>query len=382
MAEAGPSIDLWTETQKHADGSKEMLLSMGPQHPSTHGVLRMVLRLDGEKIVSVKPDIGYLHRSWEKICETWTYPQIVPWSDRKDYLGCVMNEHLVCLAVERLLGLTVPPKAEYVRLIMSELQRLCSHLIWIGTFALDLGATTVFLWSFKERERIYNLFERVTGGRVFPQFFRIGGVRNDFPADFFNMLDDTLRGIDQGIHEYHGMLTGNPLFRARTIGVGILPPQTALAYGCSGPMLRGSGVRWDVRRADPYGIYPRFEFSIPVGERGDVYDRYMVRLNEMRESMKIIRAAVDEIPDGEIMADIPRKIKPPRGEIYAHVESPRGDLGAYVVSDGGTEPFRLKWRSPCFSNLQAIEAIAEGMILADLVAALGSIDIVLGEVDR
>ncbi len=369
--------------RKHADGSKEMVLSMGPQHPSTHGVLRLQLRVDGERIIEVKPDIGYLHRSWEKIVEAWSFPQIIPFSDRNDYLAGIHNEHVLCLAVERLMGIEVPERAEYIRVIMAELQRLCSHLIWIGTFALDLGATSVFLWTFNLREQIYNLFELVTGGRLFPQFLRIGGVRNDFPEGFYHDLPKVLANVERGIEEVHGMLTGNPIFRTRTVGVGRLPAELALQYGCSGPMLRGSGIAYDVRRADPYSLYGRFDFAVPTQTEGDVFARYQVRLAEMGESMKIIRQAMEALPaEGPVMGDIPRKFKPPEGEVFAHVESPRGDLGVYLVSDGSPQPFRLKWRSPCFSNLQSVEAMAVGSLLGDLVAIVGSIDIVLGEVDR
>lgn len=370
------------QMRKHDDGTKEMLLSMGPQHPSTHGVLRLQVRLDGEKVIDVQPDIGYLHRSWEKIVETWEYPKIVPFTDRNDYLGSAINEHVFCIAVERLLQLEVPERAEYIRVTMDELQRICSHLIWFGTFALDLGATTPFLWAFQNRERIYNLFEIVTGGRLFPQYYRIGGVRNDFPPNFYLELEKTLKDIEQSIEEFHVILTGNPIFKARTQGVGVLKPDVARAYACSGPMLRGSGVPWDIRKVDPYSIYDRFEFTVPTRTEGDVWSRYQVRLEEIQESIKIVRNAVDSLPAGPVLGDTPRRIRPPAGDIYVHVESPRGELGCYVVSDGGDKPFRVKWRSPCFANLQSIVAIGPDCMLADLVAIVGSIDIVLGEVDR
>lgn len=379
------SIDGPPDTMvKLEDGSKFLELSMGPQHPSTHGVLRLAVRLDGEEVVECKVDIGYLHRSFEKFVETWQFPQIAPFVDRNDYLAGTLNEHVYCLAVERLLELETPERAEYIRVIMAELNRIGSHLIWFGTFAMDLGATTAFLWAFEGRERIYDINEVVTGGRMFPQFFRLGGVRNDFPPDFFPLVHKTLNEIEASLEKYHGLVTGNPIFVARTKGIGCLSAQEALAYGCSGAVLRASGIPYDVRKADPYSIYDRFDFAVPVGENGDIYDRYIVRLKEIEESIKIVRQALREYPrKGPITAKLPRRLKPPMGaEVYAHVESPRGDLGVYIVSDGTDQPYRLKWRAPSFSNLQIVERLAPGLMVADLVALVGSIDIVLGEVDR
>ena len=377
-------IDGPPEGEKLEDGSKFLELSMGPQHPSTHGVLRLAVRLDGEQVVRLAVDIGYLHRSFEKFAETWQFPQLAPFVDRNDYLAGVLNEHVYCLAAERLLEIEAPERAEYIRVIMAELNRIGSHLIWFGTFALDLGATTPFLWAFEQRERIYDINELVTGGRIFPQFFRIGGVRNDFPEGFERMLDKTFEGLKRSLDEYHTLLTNNPIFKARTQGVGVIAREDAVSYGCSGPTLRGSGVAYDVRRADPYSIYHRFDFEIPVGEKGDVFDRYIVRLREIEESMKIVRQAMKDYPrKGPILAKLPRRLKPPRGaSVYAHVESPRGDLGCLLVSDGTDQPYRLKWRAPSFSNLQILERIGPGHMVADLVAIIGSIDIVLGEVDR
>ncbi len=370
--------------RKLEDGSKFLELSMGPQHPSTHGVLRLAVRLDGEEVVECKVDIGYLHRSFEKFAETWQFPQLAPFVDRNDYLAGTLNEHAYCLAVERLLDLEVPERAEYIRVIMAELNRIGSHLIWFGTFAMDLGATTAFLWAFEGRERIYDLNEVVTGGRMFPQFFRLGGVRNDFPQEFFPMVEKTLAEIEASLEKFHGLVTGNPIFEARTKGIGRLSAEEAIAFGCSGAVLRATGVPYDVRKADPYSIYDRFEFDVPVGENGDVYDRYIVRMREMEESIKIVRQALKEYPrKGPIMGKLPRRLKPPRGaEVYAHVESPRGDLGVYIVSDGTDQPYRLKWRAPSFSNLYAVQRLAPGLMVADLVALVGSVDIVLGEVDR
>ena len=367
--------------EKLEDGSKFLELSMGPQHPSTHGVLRLAVRLDGEEVVDCKVDIGYLHRSFEKFAETWQYPQLAPFVDRNDYLAGTLNEHAYCLAVERLLGLEVPERAEYIRVIMAELNRIGSHLIWFGTFAMDLGATTAFLWAFAARERLYDLNEVVTGGRMFPQFFRLGGVRNDFPPAFFPMVEKTLDELERSLAEYHGLISGNPIFLARTKGIGRLSAEDALAYGCSGPMLRGSGIPYDVRKADPYSIYGRFQFDVPVGQHGDVYDRYTVRMREIEESIKIVRQALDGYPRrGPVAAKLPRRLKPPEGaHVYAHVESPHGDLGVFIVSDGTEQPYRIKWRAPSFSNLQAVEFLAPGLTVADLVALVGSVDVVLGK---
>lgn len=378
----GAGIEVWElPTTKHGDGTKDLILSMGPQHPSTHGVLRLQVHLDGEKVLAVDPDIGYLHRSWEKIVESWQYPQVVPFTDRNDYLGSMMNEQVYCMAVEQLMGIEVPPRAEYLRVIFCEWQRVISHLIWLGTFCLDLGATTAFLWAFRERERIYALFELQTGGRMFPSYLRIGGVRSDLSQQARELMERLLADLPKSLAEYHGLLSGNPIFRARLAGVGKLPAGVALSYGVSGPMLRASGVPFDVRKADPYSVYEHFQFDVPVGKEGDTWDRYEVRMKEIEESLKIVRQALDALPPGEIMGKVPRVYKPPPGDCYVHVESPRGELGCFLVSNGSKQPYRVKWRSPCFANLQALKAMAPGLLLADLVAVLGSIDIVLGEVD-
>lgn len=366
------------------DGSKIIELSMGPQHPSTHGVLRLACHLDGEVVVNLKVDIGYLHRSFEKFMETWQYPQIAPFVDRNDYLAGTLNEQAYCMAAETLLDIDVPERAEYIRLIMMEINRIGSHLLWFGTFALDLGATSPFLWAFEQREKVLNIVELVTGGRLFPQFFRLGGVRNDFPEPFFSQLENLLQSVEQSVDEYDRLLTNNPIFRTRTVGVGVLSAEEAVAYGCSGPMLRASGIAYDVRRADPYSLYDRFEFGVPTATNGDIFDRYVVRLQEVLESVKILRQAVKQYPrKGAISSKLPRRLKPPQdAEVYAHIESPRGDLGCYIVSDGSDQPYRLKWRSPAFSNLHVVEKIGPGLMIADTVALLGSADIVLGEVDR
>ncbi len=369
---------------KLTDGTKFLELSMGPQHPSTHGVLRLAVRLDGEEVVDLKVDIGYLHRSFEKFAETWQFPQLAPFVDRNDYLAGTLNEFAYCLAAESLLELEVPERAEYIRVIMAELNRIGSHLIWFGTFALDLGATTPFLWAFEQRERIYDLNEVVAGGRVFPQFFRLGGVRNDFPDAFFPMVEKTLDSVETSIEKYDAMFSKNPIFRGRTKGIGVITKEDALGLGCTGAMLRASGVSYDVRKADPYSVYSEFDFAVPTAENGDVFDRYRVRLAEICESIKIVRQALKAYPrNGEILAKLPRKLKPPEGaSVYAHVESARGDVGCFVVSDGTDQPYRLKWRAPSFSHLHALQSIAPGLMVADLVAVVGSIDIVLGEAER
>lgn len=363
---------------------RELILNMGPQHPSTHGVLRVIARLNGETVTGVEPDIGYLHRCFEKLTESKSYPGVMPFTDRCDYLGAIYNEWVYALAVEKLLGIQPPERAEYIRVIAGELQRVASHLIWFGTFALDLGATTPFLYAFREREEIYDLYEQLCGARLLYNYFRIGGVRNDFPPGWLGRLDGILDFIEKkGLPEYHALFTGNRIFEYRVQNVGPLSSKDAIAWGATGPVLRGSGVRWDLRQDDPYSIYDRFEFEVPVGrENGDCYDRYMVRMKEIEESIKIIRQAVRDLPEGDYITKVPKVIKPPAGQVYVRVEGPRGELGCYLVSDGTGSPYRLHWRSPCFTHLQLLPVISPGFKLADLVAIIGSIDIVLGEVDR
>ena len=363
-------------------GRQTMTMSMGPQHPSTHGVLRVVLSLDGETVVDAQPDIGYLHRNWEKIAEYMTYAMTVPFSDRNDYLAAITNELALVQAVEKLTGLEVPERAQILRVIFSELQRITSHLLWFGTFGLDLGAVTAFLHAFTAREYCYHLFERATGARFLYAYLRIGGLRNDVPDGW---IEDLLSFLDQLENtywpEFMRLLIDNAIFIRRTRGIGVLKPEVAVAYGASGPVLRGSGIKYDVRKADNYLPYDRFEFDIPVGTNGDVYDRALVRMYEILESIKIIRQAVKELPDGPVMAKVPRAIRP-YGEVYHRVEGPRGEVGVYLVAAGDTNAYRARWRSPCFVNLQLLPLLARGHLVADVVAIIGSIDIVLGEVDR
>jgi NADH-quinone oxidoreductase subunit D len=361
---------------------EEMYVNMGPQHPSTHGVLRLMLKLDGEVVTEITPYIGYLHRCHEKIGENRIYTQVIPYTDRLDYLASMYNNFGYVLTVERLMGLQVPERAEYMRVILAEMQRIASHLIWMGTFGLDLGNFTIFMYCFREREKILDLFESVSGQRLNYSFYRIGGMPLDLPDSFLTDCKAFLEWFKPRLPEYDAVMTDNIIFQKRVQGIGKLDQKTAIDYAISGPMLRGSGIKWDLRRNDPYSIYDRFEFEIPVGSTGDVWDRYMVRRLEMAESVKIVEQALRDLPPGEIMGKVPKKLKPPAGDIYSRVESPRGELGFYIASDGSEKPYRYKVRSPAFVNLSVLPVIGAGHLVADMVAILGSIDIVLGEVDR
>ncbi|PYS96006.1 MAG: NADH-quinone oxidoreductase subunit D [Acidobacteria bacterium] len=362
--------------------TEEMDINMGPQHPSTHGVLRLKLTLDGEEIVDVRPIIGYLHRGVEKLCEHRTYPMIEPLTDRLDYVAAISENLGYCGAVEKLMGLQVPPRAQYIRVILAELQRIASHLLWLGTHALDLGAMTVYFYTFRERELILDLFEQFCGARLTYNSMRIGGLLEDVPAGWTDRVRHFLGLFPSRQKEYEDLLTVNRIWLGRTRGVGILKADDAVAMGASGPTLRGSGVDYDVRRAQPYSSYEQFEFDVPTGTNCDTYDRYLVRMEEMRQSCRIIRQALDRLPEGEVRAKVPKYIKPPVGEVYHVVESPRGEQGFYLVSKGGEMPYRMRFRSPSFVNLQALPMMCRGQLIADVVAVIGSIDIVLGDVDR
>ncbi len=363
--------------------TEELMLNMGPQHPSTHGVLRLVVTLDGENIRDVRPDIGYLHSSVEKMMEHRTYVQNVALTDRgMDYLAALNNEAAYCLAVEQLAQVDVPARGRYIRVILQELNRLASHLVWLGTWGLDLGATTLFLWCFRERERILDLFEQVTGGRLHHVYFRIGGVVTDLPPAWAEACGAFLEYFVPHVDEYHALMSQNPIFEARSRGVGVVSRRDAIAMGASGPVARASGVAYDVRKAVPYEVYDRLDFDVPVRTEGDCYARYVVRMEEMRQSIRIIRQALRELPDGEFRTRVPTTMKPPRGEVYVRTESPRGTLGMYVVSDGGESPYRVKIRAPSFSNLYALTEMMRGWKIADVIAILGSTDIVLSDVDR
>jgi len=382
MVTPGKSLmQVHQQTSEHSDAI-DLMVNMGPQHPSTHGVFRLVIWVDGERIVRVEPHIGYLHRGSEKICESEQYNQIVTLFDRLDYVGNLNNELAFCLAVEKLTETVVPERAEYIRVILCELNRIASHMLFYGVYGLDAGATTPMLYGFRERERVQELFESVTGARMMHNYIRIGGVKEDVPADFEKNVRKLLDDLKQGVEECDSLLSQNEMFLARTKGVGVISGDEALDYGVTGPALRASGVVEDVRVTDPYSIYERFDFGIPVGSMGDCWDRYFVRVEEMRESIKIIEQALSELPKGEISAKVRRIVRPPAGDVFVRTESPRGDLGVYIVSDGSDKPYRVKVRPPSFANLQALEYMLKDTYIADAVLVLGSIDIIMGEVDR
>ena len=360
----------------------DMMLNMGPQHPATHGVFRMVLAIDGERIVSVRPHIGYLHRGSEKLCEHESYGQVVTLFDRLDYVSNLNNEHVFVRAVERLMGIEVPERAQYLRVILAELNRVASHLLFIGTFALDIGAMTPVMYTFRERERIQNLFEHVTGARMMHNYFRIGGLKQDVPADFTARLRAMVGELRKGVEETDRLLTFNEVFLARTRGIGVIDGPLAISAGLTGPCLRGSGIGYDVRKDDTYEIYERLDFKVPIGEFGDCWDRYWVRLQECYESLNMVEQALAQLPEGPTMAPGRRIARPPRGEVYVHAENPRGDMAVFLVSDGTDKPYRVKVRPPSFCNLVGLELMMKDAYVADVVAILGSLDIVLGEVDR
>jgi NADH-quinone oxidoreductase subunit D len=362
--------------------SETMDINMGPQHPSTHGVLRLVLGLDGEVITDIRPVIGYLHRGVEKLSEHRTFPMIEPLTDRLDYVAAISENLGYCGAVEKLLGVQVPPRAQYVRVILAELQRIASHLLWLGTHALDLGAMTVFFYTFREREIILDLFESFCGARLTYNSMRIGGLNEDLPRGWTDRVRHFIDIFPEREKEYEDLLTVNRIFVGRTRGVGILAPEEAVGLGASGPMLRASGVDYDVRKAQPYSSYEQFEFEVPLGKNGDTYDRYLVRMEEMRQSCRIIRQALDRLPEGEIRGKVAKYIKPAPGEVYHVVESPRGEQGFYIVTTGGEMPYRMRFRAPSFVNLQSLSTMCRGRMIADVVAIIGSIDIVLGDCDR
>ena len=384
-----------------------MVLNMGPQHPSTHGVLRLILEIDGETIVRMRPEIGYLHTGIEKTCEAKYYQQVVPLTDRIDYLCPMTNNLAYCLAVEKLLGLEIPPKAQWMRVLMNELTRINSHLVWLGTHAMDLGAMTVFLYCFREREDVLRFFEMVSGQRMMTSYFRIGGLALEPPLGFFEKVKKFADRFPGNVDEYEGLLTGNPIFMMRTKGVGHLSAEDAIALGACGPTLRGSGVDIDLRRDSPYTGYENFKFNVPVRSEGDVFARYLCRVAELRESIGMVQQALAGMPEGPIKADAPKVVLPdrekmktqmealiyhfkiitegfsvPAGEVYSAIESPRGEMGYYIVSDGTAKPYRVHMRGPSYANLQALAKMCEGQLIADVVAVIGSIDVVLGDIDR
>ena len=366
---------------EHAD-AVDLMINMGPQHPSTHGVFRLVIWVDGERIVRCEPHIGYLHRGSEKICESEHYNQIITLFDRLDYVGNLNNELAFCLASEKIMDIVIPERAEYIRVILCELNRIASHMLFYGVYGLDAGAMTPMLYAFRERERVQEFFESVTGARLMHNYIRIGGVKEDLPSDFLERLKNLLDDLKRGIDECDQLLSQNEMFLARTKGVGILSGADAVDFGVTGPTLRASGVAEDVRVTDSYSIYDRFDFGIPVGTYGDCWDRFYVRVEEMRESVKIIEQAMDVIPEGDVFARVRRIIRPPIGEVFVRTESPRGDLAVFLVSDGTATPYRVKVRAPSFANLQALKHMLRSAYLADAVLILGSIDVIMGEVDR
>jgi NADH-quinone oxidoreductase subunit D len=380
---------------------------MGPQHPSTHGVLRLVLELDGEVITKITPHIGYLHRGVEKLSEHRTYHQILPLTDRLDYLAPMSNNLGYILAVEKLMEVEVPERAETIRIIMAELTRLQSHLVWIACHALDIGAMTVFIYAFRERETIMEIYELISGARMTSNFFRVGGLSQDVPEGFVKKVSDFIDVMPGYLDQYEGLLTTNPIWLKRTVGNGVISAEDAIDFGITGPALRGSGVDLDLRRDNPYSGYEKYQFKVPVGENCDTFDRYKVRLIEMREACKIVRQGLDRLQPGPVLADCPQVCYPPKesvynsieglihhfkiasegfpapeGEVYQGIEAPKGELGFYIVSDGGNKPERMRIRPPSFVNLQAIEKMSKGAMIADLVAVIGTLDIVLGEIDR
>jgi NADH-quinone oxidoreductase subunit D len=376
------------EKELGAFRGEEMVLNIGPQHPSTHGVLRLKVHTDGEIITKIIPYIGYLHRCFEKHCENLTYEQAIPFTDRCDYIGSMNNNFGYAVAVEQLMEIKVPEKVEFIRVIVAEMNRISSHLLALGTFGLDVGAFTPFLYCFRDRERILDLFEMLCGARLLYNYIWVGGVSHDFPVGWVEKTYDFLDYFEPKINEYNELLTYNKIFIERSADIGVIPSDIAVSYGVTGPNLRGSGIRWDLRKDDPYSIYDRFDFDIPIGTGamgsvGDCWDRYYVRIRELEECIKIIRQALDGMPrDGDVHATLPKKIRPKSGHVYSRTESPRGDLGYYIVSDGSDIPSRLKLRSPAFTALSCLDEIARGWMISDVIAILGSLDIVLGEIDR
>ena len=387
--------------------TEELLLNMGPQHPSTHGVLRVVLELDGERVVKATPDLGYLHRGVEKLAEGLVYMQIIPHTDRLDYVCSMTNNYAYVRAVEKLLNLTVPERAEYIRTIVAEMQRIIGHLFWLGTQALDIGAMTVFFWTFREREVLLDMFEKLCGARLTLNYYRIGGVDSDFTPDLVQRMNAFLDTFQEHINEYDSLIANNRIWVGRTKNVAVISAGDAINFGLTGPPLRGSGVNYDVRKLEPYGAYGKVEWEVPVGKHGDTYDRYWVRMEEMRQSARIVRQCLAQMPQGPIIADAPQIIpppkanvmrdmeslihhfiiftqgfKPPKGETYCATEAPKGELGFFIISDGSPRPYRMKIRAPSFIHMGAFDHMARGYLISDIITIFGTYDIVMGECDR
>ena len=386
---------------------EELLLNMGPQHPSTHGVLRVVLMLDGERIVKATPDLGYLHRGVEKLSEGLTYMQIIPHTDRLDYVCAMSNNYAYVRTVEKLIGITVPIRAEYIRTIVAEMQRIIGHLFWLGTQALDIGAMTVFFWTFREREVLLDMFEKLCGARLTLNYYRIGGVDSDFTPELVQGMKSFLETFPEKVKEYDALIAANRIWLGRTRNIAVLSAEDAISFGCTGPVLRGSGVAYDVRKAEPYGVYDKVDWEVPIGKNGDTYDRYWIRMEEMRQSARIIAQCLDQLPAGPIMAEAPQYIpppkelvmrdmeslihhfiiytqgiKPPKAETYCGTEAPKGELGFFIVSDGSARPYRLKIRAPSFVHMGAFDHMARGYLISDIITIFGTYDVVMGECDR
>lgn len=375
-------ISLVEQEERTQEGNL-LTINMGPQHPSTHGVFRMILTLDGETVIACRPVMGYLHRSVEKLAEARTYLQDIIFTDRLDYLAPMTTNLPFAMAIEQMAGIEVPERAQYIRVIMCELQRFASHCVAIGTFASDAGAFfTPMMYTFRERERILDIYDQACGARMTVSYIRYGGVARDLTDDALGMIRSFVADMDRNVDEFESMMTGNEIFKARTQGIGILPADMAVAFSITGPMLRGSGVPYDVRRAEPYTGYERFDFEIPTRQGGDCYDRYMVRVAEMRQTRRILEQALRDLPDGPVMGKVPKVFRPAKGAAYARTESPKGEIGFYLVSEGRPEPYRFHIRAPSFINLGVLSRLVVGHKIADAVVILGSIDIVMGEVDR
>ena len=395
------------EAPSNSRRREELLLNMGPQHPSTHGVLRVVLELDGERIVKATPDLGYLHRGVEKLCEGLAYMQVIPHTDRLDYVCAMANNYAYVRAVEKLLGISIPERAEYIRTIVAEMQRIVGHLFWLGTQALDIGAMTVFFWTFRERETLLDMFEKLCGARLTLNYYRIGGIDSDFTPDLVLRLKTFLDTFPDKVREYDSLIAANRIWLGRTKHVAVISAEDAISFGCTGPVLRGSGVAYDVRKYEPYGVYDKVDWEVPIGKNGDTYDRYWVRMEEMRQSARIIKQCLDQLPQGQIIADAPQYIpppkplvmrdmeslihhfiiftqgfKPPKAETYCATEAPKGELGFFLVSDGSARPYRLKIRSPSFVHMGAFDHMARGYLISDIITIFGTYDIVMGECDR
>src|SRR3954452_13337958 len=403
----GTAIEI-TDEQQIDDVHRVITLNMGPQHPSTHGVFRVILNLEGEVITSSRPIMGYLHRGVEKLFENHRYPQLIPWTDRTDYAAAPANNLGICLAIEKLCGVEVPERAEYFRVVLAELSRISSHLLWLGTHALDLGALSMVLYAFRERELILDLFDSFCGARLTTNIMELGGFTRDIPDGWIEKCREFIAIFPARQQEYVDLLSANPIWLNRTKGIGIISAEDAIAYSLTGPMIRGSGVAYDIRKARPYLVYDRLDWEVPIGENGDTYDRYLVRMEEMRQSLSMIEQCLDQMPtDGPFLAresnyvqppplasqynaeDMQRHFvwtikgpRPPKGEVYVSTEGPKGEIGFYIISDGSPVPYRLHYRAPSFVNLQILPKLAQGAMLADMVALIGTIDIVLGDVDR